>query len=259
MIAAAGGSAALDEALSPQLRARGVQVEYLAQVDSTNAELLRRGAAQADLSVLVADAQHAGRGRQGRVWQSPAGANLYLSLYRRFALAPRALGGLSLAVGIACAEALQALGADDTRLKWPNDLLARERKLGGILIELAPQAAVIGIGINVRMPVAAMRAVEQPWIDLAALGLDIPRAALVAALLDALLPALDAFERDGLAPFVARWRALDALAGRRVRVLGGDEVIEGEALGIADDGALRVATRDGERRFHSADVSLRSA
>lgn len=259
MSASAAAGSALEAALSLRLRARGVRVEWLAQVDSTNAELLRRGAAQPDLSVLIADAQHAGRGRQGRVWQSPAGDNLYLSLYRRFALAPRALGGLSLAVGIACAEALRALGADEIALKWPNDLLARERKLGGILIELAPQAAVIGIGINGRMPAAAMRAVEQPWIDLAALGLDIPRAALVGALLDALLPALDAFERDGLAPLIPRWRALDALAGRRIRVLAGDDVIEGESLGIADDGALRIATRDGERRFHSADISLRAA
>ena len=233
-------------------------LDCVAEIDSTNAELLRRGASQPDIAVLVADAQSAGRGRRGRVWQSPPGANLYLSLYWRHRRDPSTLGGLSLVVGLACAEALRELGYADVGLKWPNDLLARGRKLGGVLVELAPGAAVIGLGLNVRMPEAGAAQIDQPWIDLAALGAVLPRAALVAALLRHLVPALDAFAGAGLAPFHARWQALDVFAGARVQALAGEERLEGVALGLATDGGLRLQVGEGERVLHSAEVSLRS-
>jgi BirA family biotin operon repressor/biotin-[acetyl-CoA-carboxylase] ligase len=250
---------AIRAALAPDLARRLGALECIAAIDSTNAELLRRGAAQPDHAVLIADAQTHGRGRRGREWRSPPGANLYLSLFRCLRTAPRALGGLSLAVGIVAAEALHALGAHEVRLKWPNDLLARGRKLGGVLVELAPEAAVIGIGINLAMPPAHGAAIEQPWIDLQTLGMQPTRAQVAAAVLSRLLPALDAFERDGLAPFRARWDALDAFAGAALRLQSGHEFIDGTSLGLADDGGLRVACAQGERVFHSADVSLRPA
>ena len=165
----------------------------------------------------------------------------------------------SAAVGIAIAEALHALGALDVRVKWPNDLIARDRKLGGVLIELAPRAAVIGLGLNLRMPDDAAREIDQPWIDLATLQVSHDRNRVAAQVLQHLLPALDSFDRAGLSPFLSRWPALDALAGRRVRVLEGDTGFDGDALGIAPDGRLRVHTAHGERQLHSADVSLRPA
>ena len=121
--------------------------------------------------------------------------------------------------------------------------------------------AVIGLGLNVRLPATAAAAIDQPWTDLARL-VDAPalppRNAIAAAVLARLLPALDAFDREGLAPFLPRYAALDALCGRPVRVSSGDTAIEGQAAGLAADGGLRVATAAGERIFHAGEVSVRT-
>lgn len=251
------------DALRAQLdatgRARLGAIEWVAVLDSTNAELLRRGDAQPDFALLIADAQRAGRGRRGRAWHSPPDANLYLSLYLRLPRGVRQAAGLSLAAGVAVAEALHAFGARTVRLKWPNDLLAGERKLGGILVELTAAGAVIGLGLNLRMP-PGTPSFERDWCDLALLGLPGSRADVAAALLETLLPTLERFRAHGLdATLRARWERLHAHAGRTVRILEGERHWEGEALGLAEDGALRVATAQGERRVHGGDVSLRPA
>ncbi len=247
------------QAMSPSTRDRIGALEVRDDIDSTNAELLRRGHTQTTGSVLLAEAQSAGRGRRGRTWASPPGANLYFSLYWRFAAGPRALGGLSLAIGVACAEALRAIGAAAVGVKWPNDLVAHGRKLGGLLIELAHDAAVIGVGVNVRMPQAAAAGIDQPWIDLAELDCDVSRNRLAARLIDEIVAALIQFEANGFDAFVERWDALDALAGRRVLVQAGEREHRGVAQGVAPDGGLRVLLDQGLRVFHSADVSLRPA
>ena len=251
------------EDLRARLTAPGVgrfgALEWVDSIDSTHAELLRRGAAQAERAVLIADTQSAGRGRRGHVWQSPPESNLYLSMHARLGRSARELSGLSLVIGLATAEALHGLGHREVRVKWPNDLLARGRKLGGVLIELAGDAAVIGLGLNLRMPAEAAVAIDQPWIDLAALGGSETRSEVAAAVLVAWLDALDLFATDGLGAFLARWHALDALVGREVRLLSGAEEWQGRACGIAADGGLRVQLAQGERVFHSADVSLRAA
>lgn len=238
-------AAAIASALAPATRVRLRDVEVADEIDSTNAELMRRGIPGL---ALLAESQSAGRGRRGKTWQSPPGANLYLSLSWNV----RHPAGLSLAMGIACAEALRDARV---RVKWPNDLVAEGRKLGGLLIELAGSVAVIGLGLNVRMPPQA--AIDQPWIDLAHLGTGAPRNELAARLLDAMVAALIEFDARGLAAFEARWQALDALAGREVLVASGEDVLHGVATGIAPDGGLRVVIGDRERVFHSADVSIR--
>jgi BirA family biotin operon repressor/biotin-[acetyl-CoA-carboxylase] ligase len=249
----------LRELLASRPGAALPRVECVAEIDSTNAELLRRGASQPDTAVLIADAQTAGRGRRGRAWRSPPGANLHLSIVRRLGLPPRALGGLSLALGVASADALHVLGQAEVGLKWPNDLQARGRKLGGLLIELAADAVVIGLGLNLRMPAAIGAQIDQPWIDLATLGSRASREEVAAVLIEHWLVALDLYRSEGLGAFLARWDALDVLAGRDVRLLAGGEVVQGRACGIAADGGLRVRVEHGERVFHSADVSLRAA
>ncbi|HEV2606607.1 MAG TPA: bifunctional biotin--[acetyl-CoA-carboxylase] ligase/biotin operon repressor BirA [Xanthomonadaceae bacterium] len=232
------------------------------EIDSTNAELLRR-AATSGVQVLLAERQSAGRGRRGRAWASPLAAHLYLSLQRRFDGGVAALAGLSIAVGVAAAEALHGLGFAEVGLKWPNDLIATDRKLGGILIEFGGEdagvvRAVIGIGINVRMPKSAAAVIDQPWIDLQRLGVQMPsRNALATALIAAQVRALDQFAEAGLAPFLPRWRELDALRDRAVEVIAGTHRDPGIALGIADNGALRVRHADGERDYHSAEISVR--
>lgn len=255
---------ALQAALSPASRAALGSLRCAGEVDSSNSVLLREAAGLPDRAALLVDAQRAGRGRRGRAWQSPPGANLYLSLFARLQRPIGALGGLSLALGIGCVEALRAAGVDAVGLKWPNDLLAHERKLGGLLVELAGErdgraAAVIGLGLNLAMPAEPAGAIDQPWIDLAALGAAPDRPGWAARMLDALLATLAEFEADGFGAFAARWPAVDALAGRPLSVLAADREHLGVADGIDADGALRLRSADGrEHRFHSADVSLRA-
>lgn len=252
-------------ALAPPARRQLAELHCLFETDST-----QRAAATSvptrGCAVWLAERQTAGRGRRGRSWASPLAAHLYFSVARRFDCGVAALSGLSLAVGVALAEALHAQGFVAAGLKWPNDLTADGRKLGGILIEvrgeaMGPCEAVIGVGLNVRMPVAAAALIDQPWCDLAGLAPARPlsRQAVLVAALDHLLPALALFERDGLAPFAARWPRFDVLARRRVRLQEGTRVIEGVALGIAEDGALRLRTGAGERRFHGGEVTVRDA
>ena len=237
-------------------------LEVAWEIDSTNAELLRRPATSG-VQALLAERQSAGRGRRGRTWASPLAAHLYLSLQRRFDGGVAALAGLSIAVGVATAEALHGLGFAEVGLKWPNDLIVTDRKLGGILIEFGGEdagvvCAVIGIGINVRMPESAAATIDQPWIDLQQLDVQTPsRNALATALIAAQVRALDQFVKEGLAPFLARWRALDALRDRTVEVIAGEHRDPGIALGIADSGALRVRHADGERDYNSAEISVR--
>ena len=237
-------------------------LEVAWEIDSTNAELLRRPATSG-VQALLAERQSAGRGRRGRTWASPLAAHLYLSLQRRFDGGVAALAGLSIAVGVATAEALHGLGFAEVGLKWPNDLIVTDRKLGGILIEFGGEdagvvRAVIGIGINVRMPESAAATIDQPWIDLQQLDVQTPsRNALATALIAAQVRALDQFVKEGLAPFLARWRALDALRDRTVEVIAGEHRDPGIALGIADSGALRVRHADGERDYNSAEISVR--
>ena len=233
-------------------------------LDSTNSELLRRKAPEHGVDALLAEQQTGGRGRRGRQWASPIASNLYLSLSRQFSGGLARLGGLSLVVGVAVAEALRQAGYTEVGVKWPNDLLVRGRKLGGILVEGGgehggPVRAVIGIGVNVRMPATVAATIDQAWIDLAGLGEGMPsRNALAAQLLEALLPALEQFDREGLAPFLARYATLDVLAGRAVTVHGpqGDE--HGVAEGIGEDGALRVKVGQAMRQVHAGEVSVRA-
>lgn len=254
-------------ALAPATAAGLAELIVLDTVGSTSAHLLPLRPPRSGLGIAcVAEQQTAGRGRRGRRWVSPFGANVYLSLLWQFDLPATALAGLSLAAGVAVAQALRGLGIDEVALKWPNDLLWRGRKLGGILVELAgeaegPTRAVIGVGVNHRMPADAGAAIDQDWADVAgALPAGTPsRLALVASLLDHLVAALPRFAAGGLAPFLPAWEALDALRGREVVVQLGEGVVRGTAIGVARSGALRLATMTGEREFLGGEVSLRAA
>ena len=251
---------------------RSLEVAW--SIDSTNSELLRRTGAAAGAEILLAERQTGGRGRRGRVWASPLAAHLSLSASRAFAGGLARLGGLSLVAGVASAEALHALGFDMVRLNWPNDIVdvAADglRKLGGLLIEgsgehAGPARAVIGLGLNVRMPESVAAIIDQAWCDLAGLSqeheLPLPeRNALAAAVLDHLLPALELFDREGLAPFLPRYAALDALRGQAVTLHMATTTEAGVALGVAEDGALRLRRDDGrEQHVHAGEVSVRRA
>ncbi|WOS40710.1 bifunctional biotin--[acetyl-CoA-carboxylase] ligase/biotin operon repressor BirA [Xanthomonas rydalmerensis] len=258
-------AAAIRDGLSGPARAELAGLEIAWSLVSSNTTLLQRPAPAQGSEVLLAERQTGGRGRRGRVWASPLAAHLYLSVARSFQGGLGRLGGLSLAAGVAVAEALRAAGFATVGLKWPNDLLADGRKLGGLLVEgggefAGPARAVIGLGLNVAMPAASAADIDQPWTDLTRLaGGPVSRNTVAAVVLSHLLPALALFDAEGLAPFLPRYAALDLLAGRVVRIDDGGQVREGTALGLAEDGALRVAFADGEQPVHAGDVSVRAA
>jgi BirA family biotin operon repressor/biotin-[acetyl-CoA-carboxylase] ligase len=257
--------------LAPATRGRLAALEVVESTDSTQRVLMeaaRAGAASGH--VLFAEHQRAGRGRRGRDWQSPFGAQLCASLLWRFECAPAELGGLSIALGVAAARALLRAGLGAPTLKWPNDLVHWQggvtRKLGGILVELGGEAdgpcfAVMGLGINLRLPGTVGAAIEQPWCDLAGLmGQHCPgRNALAAGLCDEVFTACARFAKDGLDSFLDDWRRWDAFAGRPVRLTGMNGSISGIARGVDARGAL-LLERDGViGHHHAGELSLRSA
>ncbi len=239
-----------------------IPVEVLAQCPSTNALLLERarmGAPHA--SAIVCENQTAGRGRRGSTWISATGASLTFSLLWRFGSTVSALSGLSLAVAVAVARALEAQGGAQIELKWPNDLLFRGRKLGGILIETLSSAdstvAVIGIGLNVRNAPALGDRVGHQVADLREAGALGSRNELLVAQLLQLSQVLPTFEKHGFAPLREEWLARHAWQGRRVRLSGGGhQEAEGEAIGVAEDGALLLQVAGEVRRYYSGELSL---
>lgn len=193
----------LDEAQILSFLPEG-RVSVLPVIDSTNQYLLDRIATLSSGDACVAEYQQAGRGRRGRKWFSPFGSNLYLSMYWKLEQGPAAAMGLSLVIGIIMAEVLQKLGAADVRVKWPNDLYLKDRKLAGILVELTGKTGdaahlVIGAGINLRMREPSADSIDQGWINLQEAGVNIDRNQLTATLLTELRLALRQFEIDGLA------------------------------------------------------------
>lgn len=240
------------------------RVTVLPVVDSTNQYLLDRITELQSGDACIAEYQQAGRGRRGRQWISPFGANLYLSMFWRLDQGPAAAIGLSLVIGIVMAEVLQRLGAEDVRVKWPNDLYLNDRKLAGILVELTGKTGdaaqlVIGAGINLAMRESNANAINQGWINLQEAGISIDRNELAATLLNELRQSLQQFEIDGLAPFISRWRALDNFIDRPVKLLIGEQQIFGIARGIDQQGALLLEQNGVIKPFIGGEISLRSA
>lgn len=232
---------------------------------STNAELLARIGVGQGGGVCLAEHQSAGRGRRGRSWHSPFGRNLYLSVAHVYDSGPAALAGLSLAIGVAVAERLSGLGVSDLGLKWPNDLLCGEKKLGGILIELqgdthGPCWAVAGIGLNVNMDHALADAIAQPWTSLSrASGRAWDRTVLAAQVVAAVAQVMAHFPADGLAPSRDAYARFDVLAGRPVQVDWAGERIAGVARGIDASGALLVDCEGQRRALWGGEVTVRAA
>ena len=256
----------IEELLAVEARQRLEDLHLPLCTTSTNAYLASRPVAKVGhANVCLTEHQTAGRGRRGRVWVSPFGQSLYLSIAYRFDLALSDLASLGLVAGVVLAEVLAENGLDSHRLKWPNDVIVDARKLAGILVEASgeadgPALAIIGIGLNTRLDRSAAEAIDQPWVDLSRLGLDpVDRNRLAAQLISALISACSVFQRCGLTPFLTRWRQFDACVDQRVVVSAGKAVTEGRYLGVAEDGALMAETDEGVQRFLAGEVSLRTA
>lgn len=234
---------------------------------SSNTELLQRARQDANLpsgSVLALEWQSAGRGRLGRTWLSGLGNALTFSLLWRFAGGLSTLSGLSLAAGVAVIRALRRLGIEGAQLKWPNDVLGNNGKLAGILIEaqgdmLGPCAVVIGIGINLEMPPAMPERIGQAVTCLADLTTEPPdRNRLLALLLRELGNVLHDFAATGFAGLRSEWESYHGLQDQVVQLLLPDgATLPGIALGVTDDGALRLETNQGMKIFNAGEISLR--
>jgi BirA family transcriptional regulator, biotin operon repressor / biotin---[acetyl-CoA-carboxylase] ligase len=226
---------------------------------STNDEaiaLARAGAAHG--TVVTAGAQTAGRGRAGRTWHSPPGDNLYLSIVVRSALPAARLPAVTLAAGVGACDAIRAAGVTGARIKWPNDVLAGDRKLAGVLTETVGRtdAVVIGVGVDVdgrrdRLP-AELAAIATSIRDETGVPQEV--AAFTELLLGHLEPWLDRFLDGGVAAVADAWTARADLS-RRVRVVTADGARTGLPVGLDPDGALRIRTDAGdELRVIAGDV-----
>jgi BirA family biotin operon repressor/biotin-[acetyl-CoA-carboxylase] ligase len=234
---------------------------------STNADLLAQpGLPAGQFDFLTAEYQSEGRGRRGRRWLAPPGGAICLSWSWSFDVLPPQSSALSLAIGVTALRALRRCGVSGVRLKWPNDLVASQGKLGGILIELksesgGPTHVVVGIGLNVALGTGVtdeVAATGNRATDLTALGFGaLPRSDLVAALLHAGVEGMQQFSRSGFTPFIEEYRAADSLAGQTVTVSGVQEVLSAKAEGIDADGALLLSGPTGLQRIVSGDVSVR--
>ena len=243
-------------------------VEALAECASTSTLLLERAEQGAPAgSVIVTDRQTAGRGSRGRSWLASPESSLAFSVLWRFDGGLERLSGLSLAVGVAVVHALEACGAHGITLKWPNDILLNDAKLGGILVELQGEPenalAVIGIGLNLRLPepIGDGEHFALPPAALEAALFPLPeRHALFAQLLVELAHVFDCFSDGGFAAVRNQWQAHNAWQDKPVRLLRDGRIEkEGVCRGADTDGALLVQTQAGVERCLSGDLSLRPA
>jgi len=255
--------------LDPAVAARLAKLEVFLELDSTNQRLLAAPPPVGKLDVCIAEFQTAGRGRRGRRWSAPLGSGICLSVGCQFAGMPAEPAALTLAVGVAVRRVLARVAGLTIFLKWPNDLVFDERKLGGILVELKAEAhggahVVAGVGLNVALEPKLLPSLSD-WprgaTDLAtALGGTPPRRAALAGALVSELAALFAdYPSAGFAAYRTEWRSADFLRGRAVRLDEAGGRSFGTALGIDADGALLVEAEAGERRrIVAGDVSVRS-
>ncbi|HLW05603.1 MAG TPA: biotin--[acetyl-CoA-carboxylase] ligase [Azoarcus sp.] len=238
-------------------------LEVIARCASTNDEITRRPKPDGHrIAVLVALDQHAGRGRHGRSWLTNPGAGLTFSCAWPLAPDTPPPAALSLATGLAVAEAITALGIGDVQLKWPNDILISGRKLGGILIELVSahrrtRQAVIGIGINL-LDAPKLSEGSIPATALAEHVIDVPsHGRLLAHILVQLASRLDTFAAAGFPALRDAWQHFDACRGQNIEIIDGTRRLTGTGDGVDPDGALRLLTSEGLVRIFAGEVSLR--
>ncbi len=248
-----------------------LNLEWVEQIDSTSSELMRR-IPRHDIHALAltTEWQSDGRGRRGRPWLGLPGGSLMFSLGWRFEQGAGFLAGLSLAMSVAVARALEKEGFAGIELKWPNDLVHRYHKLGGILVELngdalGPSQAVIGVGLNLTLPKTARGDIPQAVSDLASIKKDLPsREALLARILLEMAAALADYARRGFVAFAPEWQRRHAYQNKPVKLLLPDgQTVRGTVVGVDASGALVLAEgsdtgKDSRRgRYTAGEISLR--
>ncbi len=215
--------------------------------------------------LILAEQQTAGKGRRGRVWHSLFARNIIMSMVWSFDQGMTKLDGLSLVVGLALVEALRSMSVPEVKLKWPNDVMVKDRKVAGILLEMngdptAECFVVIGVGLNVNMQGGDMEGVDQPWISVSqALGQNVDRTAFINIFLEKLIYHLQVFEKEGFEVFRSRWGETDWLKEKAVAIKTGNTIIFGEARGVNTQGGILIDQEGVLHAYTSGEVSVRRA
>jgi len=242
-------------------------LEVFSEIESTNSYLLEQPAPSAGrFRVAFAEHQTAGRGRLDRTWHSPRASGICMSMSYGFSRIPDSLSCVTLAIGIGVVAALERNGARGIGLKWPNDLIVGDGKLGGILTEAKPGRSeqltvVVGVGINIDLQSVEDGVQISNGLghvsDLASCTDNLPsRNAISAALVESLFDTLAEFDADGFARFARPWEKLDWLRGQQVEIERPGGVMSGTCNGIDADGALLLETAAGHKRVVSGSVRL---
>jgi BirA family biotin operon repressor/biotin-[acetyl-CoA-carboxylase] ligase len=259
------------------VEAQGFDWCYREQTGSTNADALQHHARHGRDVVVFGEAQSAGRGRRGRQWISPFARNIYCTVGISREIPAARQGLLSIVTGVALCRALRAQTGLQISLKWPNDLLLADEKLGGILIESRALGVgqfffAIGFGLNLMMSAEELASLDRPTTSLSQalrrdLGGDLDddvcddldRSKLLMASIDAVISAIRDFEIDAVAGLIAEFSDLDTYHQRNVEVFSGEQRIIGINRGIDEQGQLRLETAQGIKLYAAAEISLRAA
>lgn len=264
--------------INSQLNATASQylstLEVFKSIESTNKYAREKAERESSSgAVVLAEQQSAGRGRRGKTWVSPFAANIYLSIIWDFEQGAQALEGLSLAVGVAVKRALNAQGIEGVQLKWPNDIYVERKKLGGILLEMIGDPAghcsvIIGVGINVAMPVDQAADIDQAWTDVrsqiqasesgSTQSDQHTKNNLTSGLISEVLTLLSDFQSRGFSFYRDEWQAADAFYGLQATISTPKRSITGIVRGVETNGALRLELSDGRvETFIGGELSLR--
>jgi BirA family biotin operon repressor/biotin-[acetyl-CoA-carboxylase] ligase len=237
------------------------------EIESTNTRAAQLAAAGVPEGVVVmARQQTAGRGRQGRTWVSPPDSGIYVSFVLRPDLAPQSVPLMSLATGVAVVDAVAAVTGLQVGLKWVNDIVASGRKLGGILAEMTTdpktgqRSLVVGVGINVRLDETQpfdelCERVE--WLERLA-GREIDYTLLVVELAWSLEQRYFDMRDGARQKIVDMWKERSVTLGQEIRATTGNSAVEGTAIDIDENGALVLATVDGNIKLHAGEISIRN-
>lgn len=253
-------AAKIKAGLDPEVLDRVPVVDVHFSVGSTNTEAMAKAVQGVDCCVILTEHQSQGRGRRGRSWVSPFGHNLYMSVLWSFQGGVAALEGLSLVCALAVRRALLREAYDAVELKWPNDVLFERRKLAGILLEVSgdvtgPCRVVIGVGVNIDMPLLAGRGIDQPFVDLNTMtGKAVDRNRLAAVLISELVAAVRVFQVQGFRPFMEEWLQADIYLGQQVEIQSGQHVQVGVYRGVDEGGRLLLESGGEVRRVAGGEL-----
>lgn len=239
-----------------------MDLEVFATLDSTNAHLANKPQVPGRLGVAAAETQPLGQGRRGRQWISSPYRNLMLSLSHIYEAWPQNPSGLSLAFSVSVHSALISLGVHEVGLKWPNDIIAKGNKLGGLLVSASGEAGgelkvVMGVGLNLELDEDDRQHIDQPAIDLKELGCQVSRNQLIAEIIINVQEMLKIYPQDGFAPFADYWNQNACFINEQVRLFDGTDEYMGELLGVDKDGQLQLNTANGILKFNTSELSLR--